>query len=445
MSVIIVTRKFGFLKCCNNGIYSLDHAHQASIRYSVPRSQYGNQSGAALVIVLIISVLLSALGLGALMATNTEIKIAKNYKTFIAASECAHAGIAEAARKLVNKKITGDGSAEWGFSSSVAGYNNAYTVSYVTVEDDDANKKMIFDEAGNPYYQIESAGIFLNNDGLSIKKRAIIKLKKKPLFQFACFGNRLIEYKNASMTDSYDSKGGGYNTALAKGNSSLGGNGDIILRNGSVIHGNISRGKDGWGAKGTLTASNTTVTGSINSIDRIDPNPLGNQLEVYIDRALRTNDNFDIDEAYLNGYDLKMTQGASVNLSRGSYYFSDILLDGGSVLRIDGAVTIFLNGGLHMGSNAQIMTNSGTPADLIIFSNSTEDIVIDSASNFFGCIYAPYAKLILKNSGHFYGAFWADEVINHKGAALHYDEALGSEFTTGGYTGFELISLREVY
>jgi hypothetical protein len=122
-----------------------------------------------------------------------------------------------------------------------------------------------------------------------------------------------------------------------------------------------------------------------------------------------------------------------------------MLLNGGSVLKIDGAVTIFLSGGLHMESNAQIMTTSGMPADLIIFSNSTEDIVIDNANDFFGCIYAPYAKVILKNSGDFCGAFWADEVINYKGAALHYDEAIGEQFTTGDYTGFELISLREVY
>ena len=404
-----------------------------------------NQNGIALVTVLIISVLLAILGSAALMATNTELKISGNYKMSIAGAECADAGIAEAARILVNKKISGDGSVKWSFSSNVSGYDNRYTISYLTVEDSAGDKERIFDDSGNSYYQIDSTGILPNSGGPEIKKRAIIKLKKKPLFQFACFGNRLIEYKNASMTDSYNSRGGSYNTALAKSNSSLGGNGDIILRNGSVVRGDISLGKDGWGAQGTLRSSNTTVTGSINPIDRIDQNPLGDQLEVYIDRAIRTNDNFDINEKYLNGYDLKMTQGAGVNLPHGSYYFSDMLLDGGSVLKIDGAVTIFLNGGLHMGNNAQIITNSETPADLIIFSNSTEDIVIDNTSDFFGCIYAPYAKLILKNSGHFYGAFWADEVINYKGAVLHYDETLGVEFTTGDYTGFELVSLREVY
>jgi hypothetical protein len=419
MSAIIVTRKFGFLSC--------------------------DQNGAALVIVLIISILLSALGFGALMAANTEIKIASNYRMSVSATEYALAGIAEAARKLVNKKITGDGSAEWRFSSSVAGYNNTYTVSYVTVEDSTAKKKRIFDESGNPYYQVDSAGILLNSGGAAIKKRAIIRLKRKSLFQFSCFGNSLIEYKNASMTDSYDSKGGRYNMAVAKRNSSLGGNGDIILRNGSVVHGNIRLGKDALGMQGTLTSANTTVTGSIDSTDRIDPNPLGNQLDVYIDSAVATNDNFDINETHLNGYDLMIAQGACVNLSSGNYYFSDMLLNGGSVLNIDGAVTIFLSGGLHMESNTKIMTTSGMPADLIIFSNSTEDIVIENTNDFFGCIYAPYAKVILKNSGDFYGAVWADEVINHNGVTLHYDEAIGERFTTGDYTGFELISLREVY
>ena len=406
---------------------------------------YCNQSGTALVIVLIISVLLSALGFGALTATNTEIKIARNYKMRISATEYALAGIAEAARKLVNKKITGDGSATWHFSSRVAGYNNTYTISYVTVEDGKGNKKMIFDEAGNPYYQIDSAGIFFNSGAFEIKKRAIIKLKKKPLFQFSCFGNRLIEYKNASITDSYDSKSGRYNMAVAKRNSSLGGNGDIILRNGSIVHGNISLGEDALGTQATLTSADTTVTGSIDATERIDPNPLGNQLDANIDSAIGNNDNFDISEAYLNGYDLMVAQGASVNLAAGNYYFSDILLNRGSVLNIDGAVTLFLSGGLYIENNAQVMTSSRVPADLIIFSNSTEDIVIENANDFFGCIYAPYAKVILNNSGDFYGALWADEVISHNGAALHYDEVIGERFTTGDYTGFELISLREVY
>jgi hypothetical protein len=419
MSATVVIRRFGFLGW--------------------------DQNGAALVIVLIISVLLSALGFGALTATNIEMKIANNYKMHLSATEYALAGIAEAARKLVNKKITGDGTAEWGFSSSVAGYNNTYTISYVTVEDRKGNKDLIFDEIGSPYYQIDSAGFFLNGGGPAIQKRAIIQLKKKPLFQFSCFGNSLIEYKNASVIDSYNSRDGRYNMAGAKKDGSLGSNGDITLRNGSIIHGNIRLGKDAWGKRGTLTSTHATVTGSIDATGHIDPNPLGNRLDANIARAIGNNDNFDISEAYLTGYDLIVPQGASVKLAAGSYYFSDMILHGGSVLKVDGDVRIFLSGGLYMDNNTQLMTHSGIPADLIIFSNATEDIVIDNANNFFGCIYAPYAKVILKNSGDFYGALWADEIISHNGTAFHYDEVIGERFTTGDYTGFELISLRGVY
>ncbi|MBW2647385.1 MAG: hypothetical protein JRE23_14665 [Deltaproteobacteria bacterium] len=405
----------------------------------------GNQNGMALVTVLIISVLLAILGSAALMATTTEIKISGNYKMSIEGAECAHAGIAEAARMLVNKKASGDSSAQWSFSSNVSGYNNRYTISYLTVEDSAGDKKRIFDDSGNPYYQIDSAGILPNSGGAEINKRAIIRLKRKPLFQYSFFGNELVEYKNESITDSYDSTTGGYDTTVANRNSFLASNGAIILEKDSIVNGNIRLGKDSLGTPGSLTSDNTTITGTIDSIDRIDPNPLGNQLDNYIDNVTFNNDNFDIDEAYLDGDDLMLAEGDTLNLSSGSYYFTDIVLNKGSVLNIGGEVKIFLDGGLYMEGDANIMTGSGTPADLIVFSNSTEDIVIENSTDFCGCIYAPYAKTTLKSSGDFYGALWAGEIINDNGMALHYDEAIGDQYTTGDYTGFELVSLREVY
>lgn len=402
----------------------------------------GNQNGIALVTVLLISVLLAILGSAALMTTNTELKISGNYKMSIAGAECADAGIAEAARILVNKKISGDGSAEWSFSSNVSGYNNRYTISYLTVEDSAGDKTRIFDDT---YYQIDSAGILPNSGGAEINKRAIIRLKRKPLFKHSFFGNELVEYKNESIADSYDSTTGGYDTTVANRNSSLGSNGEIILQEGSVINGNVKLGKDSLGTAGALTSDNTTITGNIDSIDRIDPNPLGDQLDTYIDNATLNNDNFDIDEAYLDGSDLRVEPGDVLNLSSGDYYFTDIVLGKGSLLNINGSVKIFLAGGLYMEGDASIMSSSGMPADLIVFSNSTEDIVIENSADFFGCIYAPYAKTILKSSGDLYGALWAGEIINDNGMALHYDEAIGDQYTTGDYTGFDLISLREVY
>lgn len=429
----------------------LDYVCKTSIRHPTTNIEYPassikccNQNGIALVTVLMVSLLLAIMGSAALMVAHIEIKISGNYKTGIEGGECANAGIAVAARNLVNKTITGDGTADWSFTENMVGYNNTYTVSYVVVEDNNGNKQRIFDENSGVCYQIDSTGALLNSWGAAIKKRAIIKLKRTPLFQFSIFGNSLVEYKNSGMVDSYDSRSGGYDPALARKNSSLGSNGDIILKNDSIVNGNIGVGEDSRGVSGSLTSVDTTITGRVDSMGRIDPNPLGERLDAYIDEALTDNNNFDLNTTYINGDDLMMPQGGVLNLGPGRYYFTDIVLDSGSVLNIDGAVKIFLNGGLHMGNNATIMTASGKPADLMIFSNSTEEIILNSTADFFGCIYAPYAKVVLKNSRDVYGALWADELINQDGAALHYDEALGDRFFTGDYIGFELVSLRDL-
>jgi hypothetical protein len=105
-----------------------------------------------------------------------------------------------------------------------------------------------------------------------------------------------------------------------------------------------------------------------------------------------------------------------------------------------GPVNIYLTGALDAKYGSAINT-TGQPTDVTIYSNATDDITFEHGGDLKGTIYAPYAKVELKNSGDVYGMIWAKDVLIDNPGVFYFDTALKDQFTSNEVC---LLSWREV-
>ena len=193
------------------------------------------------------------------------------------------------------------------------------------------------------------------------------------------------------------------------------------------------------------------ITGeSALQIDRIDPDPLGAvggplaaQFVYYSNPA--NNDNGTADPPVIRAPQnrLSLGSGDSCTLTAGNYYLSDVDLKNGSTLIIDdsaGPVNIYLTGAFNAGQGSQILVTA-TPSQFALFSNSTRSINLTNSSSVGGLIYAPYASVIINNSGDFYGSCWARNVEIKNAGNFYMDLALLRRFLDNS---IKLLSWKEV-
>jgi len=83
---------------------------------------------------------------------------------------------------------------------------------------------------------------------------------------------------------------------------------------------------------------------------------------------------------------------------------------------------------------------NGDPKDFSIISNSTDTIEYKEATTVKGLIYAPYAKVEIKENSSIYGIIWGREVEINEGTAFCFDTSLKGKFAAGGIS---LASWRE--
>ncbi|MEP9412346.1 MAG: hypothetical protein HRF42_13295 [Candidatus Brocadia sp.] len=154
------------------------------------------------------------------------------------------------------------------------------------------------------------------------------------------------------------------------------------------------------------------------------------------------------------------------------YHFNNFRLRSNSHLDIYGEVTFYISGNFELSSNASITVNTGSsltiyvtgttyfnsnviqnlgggPLDFTIYSSaissSSNDYKVDLDSNtdLFGTIYAPYAAIDLNSNSISSGAIRGKYITAGSNAKFHYDEALGrlEEYPVIGY---KIISWREI-
>lgn len=176
-------------------------------------------------------------------------------------------------------------------------------------------------------------------------------------------------------------------------------------------------------------------------------------------------------------FDLRSSDSFTLGISSQTknYYFSSFNLSSNSHLDIYGEVTFYVSGvsgNFNLSSNASITVMSGSsltvyvtgittfnsnviqnlgggPLDFTIYSSAASSsstdykVDIDSNTDLFGTIYAPYAAMDLNSNSISSGAIRGKYITAGSNAKFHYDEALGR---LEGYPviGYEIVSWHEI-
>jgi hypothetical protein len=115
--------------------------------------------------------------------------------------------------------------------------------------------------------------------------------------------------------------------------------------------------------------------------------------------------------------------GGDIYLPPGTYYFTNVLITGGPI-RVDGPVTIYVQGDVNVSGNA-IVNETQIPANLKIFAEG-KDVKVAGTSAFWGLIYSPTSNIEIAGGAAFFGAAVGKTLKLHNDAGSHADESLAA-------------------
>ncbi len=385
----------------------------------------GNEKGMVLVVVLLLLSALIILGTTTIMQTSTDLKISGNYKSSVQAFYDADAGVQYAIAKMEE----GLKSSPQTFTLPSAG--SPATLTYTTPTGFSFTISTIANNAGSNTYTFTSTGNGPNNTQAVI----VATLGGDSAINYAIFGDSKSDTKSGGSTLSYDSG----STDPTKNDPSdpsfvstheadIGSNDWLVTHSGAYIDGDGGLGEQDDGSLATDGIDTGTTfygTAPVN-VGRIDPDPLGiNSGGEYDPSTYAT-----INDNAAAGLGTTIKTAASITLTAGDYYFTDIELKSGADLVIDpsaGPVNIFLTGGLSAKVGSTI-NNTGKPTDLSIYSNSSTKISLANDGEFKAFVYSPFTPVDMGNSSNTYGAIWASNVDVKNGGTFYYDAALKDKY-----------------
>ena len=242
-----------------------------------------------------------------------------------------------------------------------------------------------------------------------------------------------LEMNSNYRTDAYDSAAGTYGSQTPTQEGHVGANRDIVLDSNALIQGTATAGDD-ISHNSSANVTGATSAGDNNSLggaSNVTPAPVPcscNEFDLSgaISAAYLSNDNTTGGcSSYISGTDFEISSNDSCTLAAGTYYFTSFKVDSNAHVTIAGPVEMYWvgNGGpFEILSNAHLNSNSDSPENLQIFSNTTETIKFDSNVEVSAYIYAPDARFEHLSNAHFYGALTADEVFMDSNAEFHFDK-----------------------
>lgn len=373
------------------------------------------QKGFALIVVLALLFLITAVALVAFSTSNNDRQISSNNLRSSQAYYAAEAGVSRAL-SMFNDSL-------WraGFNDDSIG--RAHYSVHVT------------DSLTNPALKdslmLRSTG---HADGSESQIEVLMARKRNPIFRWGAFGDDTVKMGDEAMLDSYDSDSGTYAAQAVNGPDDegnmyagwveVGSNGEINLKDKTQIHGNvgtpdtiIQQGND-VDIYGTASSSAPTVT--------LEPITDG---EINLAR-LNSDAQTGLTLSGVASYDPATKSlsaaggGSQIVISSGLYYFSNVNLSSNSqlVLPPGAKVVIYVTGNLDA-SDGSLVNNSQKPENLQIYSTGNT-VDIRGSSVFYGAVYAPNAEIRVANGGAVYGSLIGRELNNEQGGKIHFDRSL---------------------
>jgi hypothetical protein len=123
--------------------------------------------------------------------------------------------------------------------------------------------------------------------------------------------------------------------------------------------------------------------------------------------------------------DLTVSGGRTATLADGTYCFHSLTLSGGSVLRVNGPVVIYLTGQLNA-SGGSFLNLTHVPANLQVWSSFTggNGVTLAGGGGAYLAVYAPGTSVGLSGASPLYGALLGKTLTASGDSAIHYDVRL---------------------
>lgn len=362
-----------------------------------------NESGSALLISMVLMLMVGAIAAVALTRATTDIDLSYNQ-----VHEEQAFYVAEAGAKMALAQLRDDDTWRDGYSQVELG-GGLYDV---RLEDSTDLATL-----GDTILIVATGAV----DGTeSMIALWVVPAETHP-FVNGMFGRSLVDIRNSLSTDSYNSDSGTYAATYVNTGGDVGSNEDIIVHNGAVIGGDVTTATEGaldinWGA--TITGNTT------DQADEQDFPPITDEEYAWAESVSQASSGITGSYTYDPVTHSFETDG-TVELSDGVYYFSDITLKHAAELTIaPGAnVTIYVTGDIEL-KNSSSMNSGGDAGDLVILSRG--DFVLKNSGEIAAVFYNPDGSADLRNSGDFFGAIVADDIVAHNSAFFHYDRALAN-------------------
>ncbi|MEE9441307.1 MAG: hypothetical protein V3V99_01400 [candidate division Zixibacteria bacterium] len=377
-----------------------------------------NERGGALLISLSLVAMLTLLGILAVETSNTGIELSgyqvQSDKSFYIANAGANRAI---------MKLTNDATWRAGFNDE-PWTNGVYTVAITDSLTDTTLADTVILTATGTY-----------EHGLSTIEVTLVPAIFNP-FLHAMFGRNSVDIRNNMTIDSYNSDSGTYEATQENLGGDLGSNGNIIVKNGATVGGDVSTSLTG----GLTIHNRSDVLGDTTDAAPVydvpdTPQSTFNAMEASNDNSSGLSGSYTY-----NPLNHTFQTTGNVTFGDGVYYFSDFTLkNSASVTIAPGAnVEIYITGAVEI-KNSGTINASGNPSELKMFIQN--DFVLKNSAEMSAVIYAPSAQIDLRNSADYYGAVVGNDVLCHNSATFHYDQSL-ADLTFGGGATMQPVAWR---
>lgn len=460
-----------------------------------------DEKGIALIMVLILLGVLSVLAASLVFVSQTETWSSQNYRLMTEARYAAESGVQKAANFLMSSTYVVPGSAgdpitnyditaspvKYGGnavllnSNGTSNYPNTAVVtnyvasgrgditgssdqvSYETTARLQAMRQVTVYGSTTPItvqtWQITGTGYVNGPKPARVDVSAILERQVTPTFAYAAFatnnGCGALSWSGGGSTDSYDSADvvAGV-AAIEQRGGNVGTNGNLDENGGpTVIYGSLSTPRSGVGSCSVGAVTALTLSGSSAPTAGLVELP---QPITYPTPDPPTSYNAD-NKDYTSGTptlapgtygDIRISGGARLQLSAGTYNINSLTLSGHGDLNITSGPVILNVAGYstagdpssgYMGSpldftGQSVTTNSNLdPSMFQITYAGTGNIKMAGGSDTAGLLYAPNATVQNNSAGaQWYGAVIARTVTDAGHAVIHYDRRLQAEYMMVG-------------
>ncbi|MBI2104357.1 MAG: hypothetical protein HYT90_02075 [Candidatus Omnitrophica bacterium] len=281
------------------------------------------------------------------------------------------------------------------------------------------------------------------------RMEAVVQLTPESVFQYALFGDQVVNVSGNATTDSYDSTLGPYNDDEDSPDYNAGHNGDVgtngtsagdVAIGGSIfVDGQVTVGPGADDPESLVTGYDPAfVTGGT------DP-PSDTQDVVSSDMAMPMPPV--VVPSGLTCEDYTVAGNTTVTLPPGTYCYQNLTIQGNGNLTSSGPVTIYVIGELTAQGNS-VVGVPNDPSQMLFQMSATAEGTLEQTiqgnNTFYGAIYGPDATFNIQGNATIYGSVMARNVNVSGNADLHYDEALTDETQISGLYGTRLLSWREL-